>query len=114
MLRLTPAQMAAMDARQGKLREDAILDYLACHARFETEGVPEDDLRALIRAAHARGRVPGVRTDPGILRLCFLAAVTGGSIIHAPELEAALAGSGMTADDALLAVMDCIAAEGEG
>lgn len=105
MLRLTAGQMADLAEVRQEPRDAAILDYLNLHAGDEINRMSQAERVDLVRAVQQRARQLGVVTDAGVLKLAFLAAVTGGHILNSPELQAAVAGSGLSPDDTVDATM---------
>lgn len=109
LLRLTPDQVAALEARQSDLRTAAIVAYMREHAALETSDQTDEELFQMARAADSRAGRLGLSDGPPRLMFAWLAAITGGEAILAPQIEAAITRSGLYPDaalDALLLALD--------
>jgi hypothetical protein len=114
-LRLTRAQMDVVNTQAQTAHDDTIMRYLRRNAAYETEGMTEPELKSLSRRASLRAKELGFMEDKSILLLAFLAAITGGAALTAPEIDAAIKQSDLSPDAALMAILDAMkAAEQDG
>ncbi|MFN3824635.1 MAG: DUF4123 domain-containing protein [Pseudorhodobacter sp.] len=108
-LRLTAAQMDAITDRRGQERTATLMSYMRRNAKAETSMLTDRELEDLALRVDRRAAQLGLSESGSTLLLAFLAAVTGGAALTAPQVERAILESDLPPDEAVTALFDAMA-----